>query len=276
MSIYTKIHWCDSTVNPTMGCDGCELWCETNKTCYAGILHDRFGGHTTGYASSFDQVTLFPGRMAKAAAWSDLRGQDRPNKPWLTGCPRMIFISDMTDSFSHVVTFEYLRDEVINNVITEKGKRHRWLWLTKRPKRMAEFSSWLINQGINWPEHLWAGTSVTVQKTTNRIADLLQVGDSSTVRFLSIEPQIEEIDLNNYLPMIDWAIQGGESGRGARPFDIEWANNLRRACQERQVAYFLKQLGSNIRRHGERVKFVDSHAADWTEWPPELAVREVP
>ena len=26
MSIKTKIQWCDSTVNPTMGCDGCELW----------------------------------------------------------------------------------------------------------------------------------------------------------------------------------------------------------------------------------------------------------
>ena len=22
----TKIQWCDSTVNPVMGCDGCELW----------------------------------------------------------------------------------------------------------------------------------------------------------------------------------------------------------------------------------------------------------
>jgi hypothetical protein len=22
----TKIQWCDSTINPVMGCDGCELW----------------------------------------------------------------------------------------------------------------------------------------------------------------------------------------------------------------------------------------------------------
>ena len=22
----TKIQWCDSTVNPVMGCNGCELW----------------------------------------------------------------------------------------------------------------------------------------------------------------------------------------------------------------------------------------------------------
>ena len=26
MARHTKIQWCDSTVNPVMGCAGCELW----------------------------------------------------------------------------------------------------------------------------------------------------------------------------------------------------------------------------------------------------------
>ena len=39
MSIMTKIQWCDSTVNPTMGCDGCEIWGSQRKSCYAGTLH---------------------------------------------------------------------------------------------------------------------------------------------------------------------------------------------------------------------------------------------
>jgi len=39
----TTIQWCDSTINPTMGCDGCELWDQNRKSCYAGILHKRFG-----------------------------------------------------------------------------------------------------------------------------------------------------------------------------------------------------------------------------------------
>lgn len=64
MSKNTKIQWCDSTANPTMGCDGCELWGPKRKTCYAGLLHTRFGGVTPGYAPSFGEVTLFPGRMA--------------------------------------------------------------------------------------------------------------------------------------------------------------------------------------------------------------------
>ena len=44
MSRDTKIQWCDSTCNPTMGCDGCELWNKQRKSCYAGVLHTRFGG----------------------------------------------------------------------------------------------------------------------------------------------------------------------------------------------------------------------------------------
>jgi hypothetical protein len=26
MGTKTAIEWCDSTINPVMGCDGCELW----------------------------------------------------------------------------------------------------------------------------------------------------------------------------------------------------------------------------------------------------------
>jgi protein gp37 len=37
----TEIQWCDSTVNPVMGCAGCELWDGKLKICYAGVLHAR-------------------------------------------------------------------------------------------------------------------------------------------------------------------------------------------------------------------------------------------
>ena len=217
MSIKTKIQWCDSTVNPTMGCGGCEIWSSQIKTCYAGTLHTRFGGVTPGYAPSFAEVTLFPGRMAEAAGWSGLSGKARKDKPWLNGLPRLTFVSDMSDALSKIVTFEYLRDEVITNVTTDAGKRHDWLWLTKRPERMAKFSSWLKGLGITWPENLWAGTSVTTQVTTSRIDSLLKVGDERTIRFLSVEPQIEPIDLRVWLPKLDWVIQGGESGRRGDP-----------------------------------------------------------
>ncbi len=276
MSVKTEIQWCDSTCNPTMGCDGCELWSKSRKSCYAGMLHTRFGGVTPGYAPSFEQVTPFPGRMAEAAAWTDLRGTKRKSKPWLAGLPRLIFVSDMSDSLSASVSFEFLEKEIICNVVGELGSRHEWLWLTKRPERMAQFSRWLESRGRSWPKNLWAGTSITTQNTTTRIKSLVTVGDKQTIHFLSVEPQIEDVNLTAWLPRLDWIIQGGESGRTARPFDLAWARSLLRQCREHRVPYFLKQLGSSVWDRNTRLAFEDAHAGDWAEWPRSLRVRRFP
>ena len=272
MSIKTKIQRCDSTANPTMGCDGCELWTPERKSCYAGLLHLRFGGVTPGYAESFQQVTEFPGRMSEAARWSDLSGKTRPDKPWLAGYPRLIFVSDMSDALSDSVPFHYLHDEIITTVTVEPGKRHQWLWLTKRPDRMALFSAWLGK----WPGNLWAGTSITTQATTPRIESLLKVGNSETIHFLSVEPQIEPIYINHWLPKLSWVIQGGESGSQARPFQIAWAADLIQQCNDYRIPYFLKQLGSVVIQHGKRKAFLDGHASDWSEWPKSIRRREFP
>lgn len=276
MSIKTKIQWCDSTVNPTMGCDGCEIWGAQRKTCYAGTLHLRFGGVSPGYAAKFEEVALFPGRMREAAEWPGLAGKRRPGKPWLDGLPRIIFVSDMSDSLSATVPFEFLREEVVENVSSEAGLRHRWLWLSKRPEQMSKFSRYLASDGFEWPENLWAGTSITSQATTTRIRHLLDVGDDRTVRFLSIEPQVEAIDLRHWLPEVDWVIQGGESGRNARRFDVAWASSLIEDCRSLGVPYFLKQLGSHVLGPGSPMRFEDSHAGDWSEWPEALRVRQMP
>ncbi|MBN9523983.1 DUF5131 family protein [bacterium] len=278
MAISTSIQWCDSTCNPTMGCDGCELWNEATgeRTCYAGVLHSRYGGKTKGYSPTFDQLTFWPGRMAAAAKWADLKGTARPDKPWLDGLPRLIFVSDMSDALSKTVSFDYLRQEIIETVESPNGQRHCWLWLTKRPSRMAALSEHLAAQGVQWPSNLWAGTSITSQKTLRRADELLRVGQDSTIRFLSVEPQREKIVFSDALPRVDWVIQGGESGRTARPFDLSWATCLRDQCRAAGTAYFLKQLGSHVLRGSERIRFKDSHAGNWSEWPDEVKAREMP
>lgn len=276
MSISTKIQWCDSTCNPTMGCEGCELWTKKIKKCYAGTLHVRFGGASSGYAETFEDVTTFPGRMEEATRWADLTGTNRPDKPWLDGYPRLIFVSDMSDSLSSTVEFDYLESEIIANVTSDLGSRHHWLWLTKRPDRMAKFSRWLEESGRPWPSNLWAGTSITSQNTTSRIRHLLRVGNDSTIRFLSVEPQYEFIDLTPWLPDLDWIIQGGESGHGANAFDIDWAHSVIRDCRAHGVPYFLKQLGAVVRSNESGLTFNDGHAGDWSEWPTRLRVRQLP
>ena len=84
------------------------------------------------------------------------------------------------------------------------------------------------------------------------------------------------IDLGESLFGLDWVIQGGESGNSPRPFDVAWARQMRDRCRKEGVAYFLKQLGSNPNAEGEPLSFKDQHGGDWSEWPDDLRIREVP
>lgn len=290
----TPIQWSDDTANPAMGCSGCELWNEITKTCYAGQLHIMRRNHP-GFAKKFEIPELFPGRMVKAAQWADLKGKPRPDKPWLDGRPRLIFVSDMGDALSEGevldaekrslpdgVPFDYLRAEIIDVVVSPAGLRHRWLWLTKRPKRMAQFSEWLKKEhGIDWPLNLWAGTSITTNGTLPRVEDLLRVGGPGTIRFVSVEPLWEEVSLTPYLAKpggLAWVLCGGESKQGDDPheFKLEWARLLRDECAASGVPFFLKQVGNFATESGVPLDLKDGHGGDWNEWAPDLRVRQVP
>lgn len=47
-----------------------------------------------------------------------------------------------------------------------------------------------------------------------------------------------------WTPPLDWIIIGGESGPGARPFNIAWARSIISQCRAAGVACFVKQLGA--------------------------------
>ena len=338
----TNIQWCHSTVNPVMGCDGCELWpsalrltelimsalrrsccrpseevawnvvnvvgdrstseiyldreriagqlCSMSSSrsqhylrneiidtirweckCYAGMLGTFRAGHK-GYADAFDVPKLHPGRMVTAASWGRPTEKEISDKPWLRGLPRLIFVSDMGDALSANIPFEYLHREIIRNVSSPCGQRHLWLWLSKRPARMAEFGLWLAKQGMAWPDNLVAMTTVTHQSFAQRIVELRKV--PSKLKGLSLEPLFCRVNLD--LHGIDWVIVGGGSDALASAFHVEWAMDLRKQCETEGIAFFLKQLGSFPWHQGQRVRLKDSHGADWNEWRQEWRVRELP
>jgi protein gp37 len=278
MASRIAIQYADDTCNLVMGCDGCQLWSSERKTCYAGVEHETHGGRRPGYSPTFNQITLWPDHMAKAACLPDLCETRRNEKPWLDGSPRLISISDMGDALCGSVTFDFLRQQIIDIVTSHHGRRHCWLWLTTRSGRMGEFSQWLGSEGVSWPANLWAGTSVSTTENTRRIDELLRVGDHKTLHFVNVEPQLEPLDLRPWLPRLDWVIQGGEFGQQARKFDVTWAQEMRRHCQEARVPYFLKQLGAYVFRGEERIRLGDrKYGADWSEWPEDAPrVREIP
>ena len=70
------------------------------------------------------------------------------------------------------------------------------------------------------------------------------------IKFVSFEPLLEnlyEIDLSD----IQWVIVGGESDNSdPRPFEIEWARNIRNQCIKYHVPFFFKQTGGKKKING--------------------------
>lgn len=133
-----------------------------------------------------------------------------------------------------------------------------WLLLTKRPESVIEMIG-----GHALPLNVWLGTSVEDQARADlRIPALLKV--TATVRFLSVEPLLESVDLGN-LTGIHWVIVGGESGPRCRPFDTAWARSIRDQCRAAGTAYFCKQLGGYPSKRHELLDF-----------PADLRIREMP
>lgn len=241
MGIETKIEWCDSSLSIQMGCQGCELWnpSQGEKTCYAGQLTERYGGHK-GWPDTFDKPKIFPERLIKAAKWADLRGTDRPNKPWLNGMPRMVFLDDMGDTFTEGLPIDWLAPHL--PVMAEMP--FVFMLLTKRANRMLEFS-----KTYPFPENFWLMTSVTSAANYGRIEQLLQVRGGSLYG-ISYEPAWGPIDLVPYLRRtpqrankISWVISGGSSGSTAKPSHPDWFRTVRQDCSLFDCKYFHKQNG---------------------------------
>lgn len=149
-----------------------------------------------------------------------------------------------------------------------------------------------IESGFARPEHwplpnVWLGTSVEDQERADqRLPALCET--PAAVRWVSAEPLLAPVDLSPWLGPVDWPpcwdqhepsaecsrciqpewmVLGGESGPGARPMQVEWAESLVAQCQAAGVAVFVKQLGTVL---GGK-----SHH-DMATFPSSLRVREYP
>lgn len=248
----TKIAWCDSTVNAQMGCDGCELWLPDFHACYAGIEHERRAGNP-GWPKAFDKPELFTYRIGDALRWDDLAGTKRPEKPWLNGLPRVIFLDDEGDTFTESLDLFWLRP-----FVEGMGQSpHLWLPLTKRPRRAAQFF-----RECGAPGNFWVGTSITNQATAEaRIPALLNV--PARIHFVSCEPLLGPVSLGSrLLDGVDWVIAGGLSGRFFAPVPEDWFRTIRNQCVDAGVPFFFKQHPS---RFSETDPNLDGR--EWREMP---------
>jgi protein gp37 len=259
------------------------------KFCYAAIINKRFGNGLDFIAQNLEKVEFFIDEKILA-------------EPLKRKKPARIFVGDMFDLFH-----EAIPDSLIARVfyaMQDYKTKHRHIFqiLTKRAERMRSLlcqASWWIGTPRENRNHIHLGVSVEDQpRADERIPILRSI--PGAVRFLSVEPQLEAINLKQlcdcgvdrkndqfappemharmcpYRDRVHWVICGGESGPEARPFRTLWAEHLLHQCREAGIPFFMKQLGSHVIQGGERRKKKDRKGGDMDEWPHELRVREFP
>jgi protein gp37 len=75
---------------------------------------------------------------------------------------------------------------------------------------------------------------------------------------------------------LQWVINGGESGAGARPFHLEWARALIAECSSAGTPIYMQKLGCDPFEGGKPLRLNDYAGGDWNEWPSDLRIRQFP
>jgi protein gp37 len=286
----TKIAWTDEVWNPTVGCAPVSEGC---RNCYAARMAHRgmtaeHRGLTTATQRWNGLVRLLPERLDQPFHWRK---------------PRRIFVDSMSDLFHPDVPESFLIHAFMNMDIAAKKHGHVFQVLTKRAKRMRAFMCRYHDSPMVDNPRIWLGISAENQKTADeRIRELVRTPCS--MRFLSLEPLLGEIDLPRFLGdrnsmdgcdatgrAISWVIVGGESGPDARKCQVGWVRDLVQQCRWAEVPVFVKQLGSVVSWHGSepeewprtaklspgyRIKLSDRKGAVLEDWPEDLRVQQFP
>jgi len=238
MTTYSRIEWTEQTWNPTVGCTKISPGC---KHCYAEAMAKRLRAMgMRGYENGF-RLTLMPERLAE---------------PLERRKPTIYFVNSMSDLFHEKVPFGYI--ERVFDVI-QQAHHHTFQILTKRAERMAAFC-----RGRTVPPNAWLGVSVEDRKYGVPRIDVLR-GVDATIRFLSVEPLLEDLGQIN-LTDIHWVIVGGESGQKARPMHGAWVESVKRQCDALDVPFFFKQWGAWGADGHRRSKKANGRCLDGRTW----------
>ena len=229
MSANSKIEWTDATWNPVRGCNKISPGC---THCYAEVFAERFRGvKGHPYEQGFD-LRLVPEKLNEPRKWRS---------------PRRVFVNSMSDLFHDAVPDDYIA--AVADVMVQ-ADWHTYQVLTKRSGRMRELLKTRLRFAAAKP-HIWWGVSVENKKHgLPRIDDLRSA--PATVRFLSVEPLLEDLGTVN-LSHIHWVIVGGESGFGARPMPRQWVVSIRSQCRRYGVPFFFKQWGGARKKEAGRL-----------------------
>lgn len=312
----TTIAWCDETWNPLLGCSrqgpGCDncyamLFMHRNlRPEHRGLTILRPASHARPGVDWSGEVRMLPERLALPFTWRK---------------PARIFTTSASDPFHPRVPFEYVAaifgivaatPWLTHLMLTKQPDRarafFRWYEGTSGAgassiAALYEARSQLDKHASDtahavdrvqlslrspppWPlPNLHLGVSVEDKRRADeRIPELLAC--SNALPWISAEPLLEGFSIAPWLDRpgrrgLRWVVVGGESGRRARRYRVEWARDMIRECQNAGVAVFHKQLGAQpeaIDYPGGYLplRLVDKKGEDPAEWPEGLDVRQWP
>lgn len=237
----TKIDWCDSTWNPVTGClNGCEY-------CYARRIAERFGTHNK-YERPYEPVLDVPIRRVRTEAEPYPYGfmptfhRYRLDEPRRWTKPRNIFVCSMADLFGDWVPDEWIR-EVFQ--ACEAAPQHRYLFLTKNPKRYFDlYEKDIIPRGVKaWNKYF--GCTIT-KPTDEFFFNNLYGNGIDHPGFLSIEPIMEDFDICEFDKDengVKWIIVGAETGNRKEKVipKREWIEHVAETCKRNNIPLFMKE-----------------------------------
>lgn len=198
----SKIEWCDSTINPVVGCTfGCDF-------CYARRINNRFH-----YIEDFSKPQFFPERLE----------QLRSNKP------KNIFM----DSMSDIADWTSEQTSIIFDACRE-NPQHNYLFLTKRPEHLCFLANTeILPEGKNF----WWGTTVT-GRSGKRFPGRLKDNTFLSIEPL-LEPL--DAGLGSF-GAAKWIIIGAETGKRKNKVvpKLEWIENILEAASLTKTPVFMK------------------------------------
>lgn len=125
-----------------------------------------------------------------------------------------------------------------------------FLLLTKRIDRF------LVSLPDDWGEG-YDNVNIGCTVETQEIADYrlpLFLSYPIKRRYIACAPMLESIDISPYLHEVQHVTVSGETGQDGRIFDYNWAEHVRRQCEDANITFWFKSTGTYFKRDGEVTK----------------------
>jgi protein gp37 len=226
----TGIEWAHHTLNSWIGCTKLGPGCDH---CYAETWDKQ--GEVVRWGPHAVRTRTKENTRNQALRWN--RATEK------AGVRHRVFSASLSDVFDNHGSIEDEWRKDLGDLILATPHLD-WLLLTKRIQNAKKMLSVMFPDGV--PKHVWLGATIVNQQEANRDIPILlrtkrDLGIS--IAFLSMEPLLGPVNLDQFTPRVDWVIVGGESGSMARPMQIDWVRDLRDQCERTGTPFLFKQWG---------------------------------